>query len=793
MSSTIYNITETLRRYWTVALVATISIGISALAHHAFKRSVSQAQREAIYQRAQSEHNKILNDLNEYQSALRFMNAFAQSSNYIDRKEWERFIRSADLESKYPAVLAFVYVQRVNPEELEAFTAEAISQGINDFQISTHEQTPRLTRDSTHYIIKYAEPQHRNSMIIGLDVAAKPVNKDVYDRATRTASMQISSPFKLKQLESENAPSKFGLVLTYPSYEPGLPTETIEQREQAVRGWVSISLDTNLFADHVLTRNNHEDHITLSITDYENNPIDIISEYQSGPKAHNHDIQDAEHQAVFTFNHEIGGKRITSSISAHTHEPKQDLSPEQLEGIQQKANNALIIGSLASLLVTALTFFITQGRARAINLANKMNKSLIESEQRQREFAYHAQRANRAKSMFLANMSHEIRTPMTAVLGYTELLKDMIPEHKYPDTMGTAVNRIARAGSHLLTVINDVLDLSKIESGKLAINPVKCHIGEVLAECVATMQVQSNERGVDLQVNFKTSIPESVIADPYRVRQIILNLISNAIKFTYYGSITIELEQIDDTLNIAVADTGVGIEPDRLETIFKPFEQVDINKVETALSYENLGTGLGLSISRQLAEMMQGELSATSVVARGSTFTFSLPIILPESETEPRSINELPTDDSTKHSKKKQQTNTQFSGRILIAEDGPDNQLLLKHFLSKANLELEFVWNGQQAVNRITSDPDPQRAFDLIIMDMQMPVLDGYHATTKLRQQGCTLPILALTANALPGDRQRCLQAGCDEYETKPLNRARLLRTIKRLLENKQSTDQRAA
>ncbi|CAE7760391.1 luxQ [Symbiodinium sp. CCMP2592] len=774
------------RRYWTVLLIALISTGISALAYRSFSHSIEHAQEEAIFKRAQAHHQKIINDIDNYQNALLFMNAFAQSSNYVDRNEWARFVDSANLQENYQSVLAFVYVQHVRPDQMEEFKQEVFSQGMENFSIHTHEGYEVQDDTEEHYIIKYAEPQPRNEMILGLDVAAKPANKDVYDRAAFTGSMQISAPFKLKQLEAENAESKFGLVFTYPSYEPGMPTETSEQRRQAIRGWVSLSIDTALFANYINARNNHADRVSISTDDFQQNVISLTNIIPIGKEC------SIESNVEYSFSHTIGGKTINTTVSACTLHPESDLTPTEIASHTQKANNALIIGSLASLLVTAITFFITQGRTRAVNLASKMNKSLIESEQRQREFAYNAQRANHAKSVFLANMSHEIRTPMTAVLGYTEILKDMVPEHHDPETMGTAVNRITRAGSHLLTVINDVLDLSKIESGKLAINPVKCHIGEVLAECVATMQVQSNERGVDLEVKFKTPIPESIVADPYRVRQIILNLISNAIKFTYYGSITIELEQIDDTLNIAVADTGVGIEPDRLETIFKPFEQVDINKVETALSYENLGTGLGLSISRQLAEMMQGELSATSVVARGSTFTFSLPIVLPQSESAQHTITELPIDDSTKINTRKLPT-TQLSGRVLIAEDGPDNQLLLKHFFSKTELEYEFVWNGQQALNRVFNDPKLYESFDLIIMDMQMPVMDGYQATAKLREEGCRLPILALTANALPGDRQRCLEAGCDEYETKPLNRARLLRTIQRLLNSKQSPDQAAA
>ncbi len=759
--------------------VAVLSIGISALAHNSFSKATHRAQEDAIYQRAQSQHQTILSKLQSYQQALLFMNAFAQASNYIEHREWSQFIESAQLQSKYPGVLAFVYVQKVARENVPDFISDLDARSKYGHALTTHIDVPDVYINQTHYIIKHAAPQPRNKQIIGLDVSVKPQNRDVYDRAASTGTMQVSSPFTLKQQEASD--SETGLVFAFPNYKPGLPLHTEEQRIEAIQGWVAISIDTKNFSNSIINSDLINDQIRFSTTDFQDQPTALFDLYTKRQAEHE-ECNQAENAIAFKFEQDIGGKPFKTEIAACKQHLHGDLAQSVINQNARNESNALIIGSLASLLVIATTFFITNGRSRAMNLAKQMNKSLIESEQRQREFAYHAQQANHAKSIFLANMSHEIRTPMTAVLGYTELLKDMISQHKDPESMGSAVSRITRAGSHLLTVINDVLDLSKIESGKLAINPVRCHIGEVLAETISTMENQAIERGIRLNVEFKSPIPESLIADPYRVRQIILNLISNAIKFTYYGSITVQLEQVDNTLNISVQDTGVGIEADRLETIFKPFEQVDVNKAEKIFSYENLGTGLGLSISRQLAEMMNGQLTATSIVARGSTFTFSMPIIYSNAST-PTFITSLPSDEPSNSGITPKKQVTKLSGKVLVAEDGPDNQKLIKHFLTKANLQVDFVWNGQQAVNRIINDPNPNKSFDLIIMDMQMPILDGYEATKKLRQSGCTIPILALTANALSGDRQQCLESGCDEYETKPLNSARLLRTIKRLLD----------
>lgn len=252
------------------------------------------------------------------------------------------------------------------------------------------------------------------------------------------------------------------------------------------------------------------------------------------------------------------------------------------------------------------------------------------------------------------------------------------------------------------------------------------------------------------------------------MRQVLINLVGNAVKFTKQGGVRLVVGHEGSTLRFRVIDTGVGIEPDQIERIFSPFEQADNSPTR---SHE--GTGLGLAISRKLAAMMEGSLRVQSVPGKGSEFVFEIPCVPAEGTAW---ITDLDTPDHTPepvtHSDRR------LNGRVLLAEDGADNQKLISFFLERAGLEVTVVSNGREAIDAITADA----SFDLLITDMQMPVLDGYTAAARLREMGSTIPILALTAHAMSGDRERCLAAGCDDYEPKPIDRVSLLQTVERLL-----------
>jgi PAS domain S-box-containing protein len=380
-----------------------------------------------------------------------------------------------------------------------------------------------------------------------------------------------------------------------------------------------------------------------------------------------------------------------------------------------------------------------------------------------------AEAANTAKSMFLANMSHEIRTPMTAILGYADLLADTFLS---PSTRDNYLAVIRRSGEHLLHLINDVLDLSKIEAGKFVIEPRPSSLVSLLAEVASLMRPRADQRGNELSVEYLGVMPETIVTDGARLRQAVVNLVGNAVKFTEHGRVRIVASFLPDWRNgqpavkIEVIDTGAGIPEGVMSQLFQPFSQGD-----ASTSRRFGGTGLGLAISHHLAGLLGGELTATSVPGEGSAFALTVPAGDLRGVTILRDPSEAIQE--TAHDTRASTEKDLAGLRILLAEDGYDNQELIRTVLCNAGAEVEIAENGCVAVNKAEAE-----VFDVILMDMNMPEMDGYDATRLLRQRGYTRPILALTANAMSSDCERCLSAGCDDHLTKPIDRSRLIRTI---------------
>jgi signal transduction histidine kinase len=380
--------------------------------------------------------------------------------------------------------------------------------------------------------------------------------------------------------------------------------------------------------------------------------------------------------------------------------------------------------------------------------------------------------SNRAKGEFLANMSHEIRTPMTAVLGWSEVLEEDASD---PNARADAIAAIRRNGTHLLELINDILDLSKIEAGRMDVERVEFDLVELVYDVLDMLRPRAVQKGIGFGANVLAPFPRRVLADPTRLRQILVNLIGNAIKFTERGSVTIEIDHRpgnERPLVLAVVDTGIGVPPDRLDSLFEPFRQAD-----SSTTRKFGGTGLGLAISRRLAERMGGTLSVASVVGKGSCFTLHLPAVAsgelvttigsPIVDPAPPPANPAPL---------------LVGKRVLVAEDGLDNQLLIRRLLERWGAVVRIVGNGREAVDDALAAVTTDAPFDLVLMDMLMPTMDGYAATDELRCRGYAGPIVALTANAMQGDRDKCLAVGCTDYATKPFRRQELEKIFARLL-----------
>jgi len=383
---------------------------------------------------------------------------------------------------------------------------------------------------------------------------------------------------------------------------------------------------------------------------------------------------------------------------------------------------------------------------------------------------------------------------MTAILGYTDLLIEQDEATGRPRS--EALQTIRRNGLHLLEIINDILDLSKIEAGRMELERVDVPLWQLLEDIRGLMRVRAEQKGIDLDIRALTPLPSHGNTDPVRLRQVLVNLVGNAIKFTEQGRVTVSMayEAIEarGILHIYIDDTGIGISPEEMNRLFHPFSQAD-----TSMTRRFGGTGLGLTISKRLIGLLGGQISVESKRGRGSRFTVTLDIgaaVPPEQRHFPCYVPPQPAaalDAATPPAVplEEPQLKGPAAGRILLAEDGPDNQRLIGLVLRKSNYEVTVAENGRIAIETYRQAAAAGMPYDLILMDMQMPEMDGYTATQQLRQLGCQVPIIALTAHAMTGDREKCLAAGCDEYLSKPIDRQQLVATIQAVLHAQPQND----
>ena len=397
-----------------------------------------------------------------------------------------------------------------------------------------------------------------------------------------------------------------------------------------------------------------------------------------------------------------------------------------------------------------------------------------------------AEDANRSKSMFLANMSHEIRTPMTAIIGYTEIILEEDVEKSAPSERIDSLDAILHNGRHLMTIINDILEISKIEAGKLKVEPIKCTISTMLCDVMAMMHIRAGEKGLYLTSDFTGLIPETIVTDPNRMRQILINLIGNAIKFTAKGGVHLNVKYLGDDkdnpkMQFDIIDSGIGLTKKQIESLFQPFTQAD-----PTTNRDFGGTGLGLVICRRLAHLLGGDVVITkSEPGKGSTFRVTvstgplgdMKLITPNVETK------IITKVRPEHEPPKPRQ--PIHCRVLLAEDYMENQRLIALILSKAGMDVTVADNGKIALDKALEAQARGESYDVVIMDMQMPVMDGYEATRLLRSDGYKLPIIAMTAHAMPGDQNKCIEAGCDSYLSKPICREELLDTLQAIVNSK--------
>ncbi len=379
--------------------------------------------------------------------------------------------------------------------------------------------------------------------------------------------------------------------------------------------------------------------------------------------------------------------------------------------------------------------------------------------------------ASQAKSEFLANMSHEIRTPMTAILGFTGIIAENVTSRINID----AINTVQKNGEYLLNIINDILDLSKIEAGKSTIEQIEFHPYPVIRDAVTLVDLRACNKGLTIELVIDGALPETISSDPTRLRQILINLLGNSIKFTDEGLVILRVSTLHEDgesyLQFDIIDQGLGMTPKQTEKLFQPFVQSDGS---TTRKYG--GTGLGLTISKHFTEMLGGRLTLeASELHVGSHFRFTI------GTGSLIDVDMLDDPAANLESKAgvKPGSNTDLNGyRLLLVEDGVDNQRLITFILKKVGAQITIAENGLIGFDMAIDAKENGEAFDCILMDMQMPVMSGYEATAALREEEYTGAIIALTANAMEGDRTKCIESGCDAFATKPINRIELINQI---------------
>ncbi len=668
----------------------------------------------------------------------------AEDHTEVTLAEYRDFIDGLELQKNFPGLQALGYVPWIASENLEEYSQRVRKNIWKDFKV-----WPTQPRDDYTTILFLEPADWRNRRALGFDMMTEPKRRAAMLSARDTGQLAVTERITLVQ--ETTLAQQAGFIVYAPIYKQGHPTDTVENRRLAIAGFNSAVFRAgDLFQQISYEFSDKFPRVRIKVFDGINPAkSELLFNSATGEEEGRH---------VSTLTVPVADQRWAITVAS---------TPSfEVGSARSLPWFILILGTI----ITLLTFLVL-GFARRFTL--KLVEDLAEKEATRNEIEKAkraAEEANRAKSQFLANMSHEIRTPLGVITGFSDLALSSSPT---PDEMRNYLTTIKRNSQQLTTLVGEILDLSKIEANKLEVEKIRFSLPKLLDEVVNSLALRANEKGIDLVLELEKPIPECILTDPTRLRQILVNLIGNAIKFTEKGRVTVSAELLsiaeigaDVRLRVTIKDTGIGISPEHRDGLFLPFHQGD-----TSMTRKYGGTGLGLMLSKQLARALGGDLEMReSELGLGSVFTFTIEGGPFEGFWDPTSAAKAATADVAPH------LSQPLSGkRILLAEDVKDNQILFSRYLKRAGAWIDIANNGAEAITMIE-----KQNYDVILMDIQMPILDGLGATSQIRALGHRVPIIALTAHALREEREKALGGGFDDYLTKPLSSTTLVETIER-------------
>lgn len=692
---------------------------------------------------ADSDH-AMRNRLESYRQSLDGGAAlFAASDHDVSLEQWKDFVTVLNIEETLPGINGVGVIYPVLRADINRYLQSFSARGVKNINVHPETDLPELMS------ITYIEPLAQNKEAIGLDIAFEENRRQAAYYSRDSGRATITRHIDLVQDKTKSA----GFLLLRPMYEEGRLLNTAIERRAAFKGWI--------YAPFIAAR------FMKGLTASQGKSFDI--EVYDGTTAFTSDLifknstnavnaeRNAEYQIIRTF-----------PMMEQNWTVVWTSTPEFEYSVRTREPLLILIGGLfLTFAFVLMMLFYARREAYVRKEVAIKTEALVVKEQEVRSALEKAENATQAKSKFLANMSHEIRTPMNGVIGFTQLLDDGNLNEKQQ----RYVQMISESGNAMMSLLNDILDISKVDAGLMAIHEESVDVQHILKNCVKLIYPTAETKGLELILDVDPQIPTAIVGDGLRLRQVVLNLLANAAKFTENGHVKLAVQYHPAQISaaggkpaevvITVSDTGIGIAPERISVIFEPFQQADDS---TARKYG--GTGLGLTISSQLVQLMKGRILLDSTVGRGSTFT----VILPAERHQDSGTDEqcYPVDNMDQA-----QRPSPRRLNILVAEDHDVNQLLLQEMLEKFDCDFILANDGKEAVAEAKKAEAANQPFDLVLMDIQMPNMDGLKASKAIRDHGISaarLPIVALTANAYSQDIKNCLDAGMQAHLAKPFS-----------------------